>query len=101
MPCGARRVESSAELPECVVAFARRFLFALLETGLRLRPSRRTCGSVPAPMWLGPGDTHGGHLDVQAEAHGDAPVAKAKKGKRQNAAQKDEEALLARHEQAA
>jgi hypothetical protein len=52
-------------------------------------------------MWLGPGDTHGGHLDVQAEAHGDAPVAKAKKGKRQNAAQKDEEALLARHEQAA
>ena len=52
-------------------------------------------------MWLSPGDTHGGLLDVQAEAHGDAPVAKAKKGKRQNAAQKEEEALLARHEQAA
>ncbi len=93
MPCGTRRLDSSAELPpECFVAFARRFLFALLETG---------CGSVPAHMWLSPGDTHRGLLDVQAEAHGDAPVAKAKKGKRQNAAQKEEEALLARHEQAA
>jgi hypothetical protein len=52
-------------------------------------------------MWLPRRITHGGDVDVQAEAHGDAPAAKAKKGKRQNAAQKDEEALLARHEQAA